>query len=93
MRMEEVHLRVRVTPRAGRDALAGWQDGVLRVRLAAAPVDGRANDALVRFLASCLHIPTRDVRLLAGERGRQKRLAVAGLSEAELRDRLGYPGA
>jgi uncharacterized protein (TIGR00251 family) len=90
--MDEVLLRVRVTPRAGRDALAGWQDGVLRVRLAAAPVDGRANDALIRFLASLLRVPAGNVRLLGGERGRQKRLAVAGLSESELRNRLGYTG-
>jgi len=89
--MDDMVLRVRVTPRAGRDALAGWHDGVLRVRLAAPPVDGRANAALIRFVASTLRIPARDVRLLAGESSRHKRLAVSGISEAELRVRLGMP--
>ena len=86
--MNEALLRVRVTPRAGRDALAGWHDGVLRVRLAAPPVDGRANAALVRFLASVLRVRPRDVRIVAGEGSREKRLAVAGLTDIELRARL-----
>jgi uncharacterized protein (TIGR00251 family) len=89
--IDEALLRVRVTPRAGRDALAGWQDGVLHVRLAAPPVEGRANAALVRFLASALRIPSRDVRLVAGERAREKRLLITGISEAEVRTRLGAP--
>lgn len=84
-----VTLRVRVTPRAGRDALAGWQNGVLRIRLAAPPVDGKANAALVRFLAKTLAIPARDVRIISGDTAREKRLMITGLSEAEVRARLG----
>src|SRR5437764_1457187 len=60
-------LRVRVTPRAGRDAIEGWREGVLRVRLAAAPVEGKANESLVRFLAASLGVPRRDVELVAGD--------------------------
>ena len=89
--MTEVTLRVRVTPRGGRDALAGWQGGVLRVRLAAAPVEGRAKAALVRFLAKTLGLPPRDVRLVGGETSREKRLVVNGIGAGELRARLGIP--
>ena len=90
-RMGEVTLRVRVTPRGGRDALAGWQDGVLRVRLVAPPVEGRANEALVRFLAKTLGLPLRDVRLVGGETSREKRLVIEGVGAEELRARLGIP--
>ena len=89
--MGEVTLRVRVTPRGGRDALAGWQDGVLRVRLVAPPVEGRANEALVRFLAKTLGLPLRDVRLVGGETSREKRLVIEGVGAEELRARLGIP--
>ena len=69
---------VRVTPRAGRTAIAGERDGVLLVRLAAAPVDGAANDTLVALIAAGLGVPKRDVAIVAGARGRTKRLLVAG---------------
>jgi uncharacterized protein (TIGR00251 family) len=82
-------LVVRVTPRAAKDEVAGWQDGELRVRLRAPPVDGRANDALVRFLASRLDVPRSSIELVSGGTARVKRLRVEGLSEAELRRRLG----
>jgi uncharacterized protein (TIGR00251 family) len=84
-----VRIRVRVTPRAGRDRIDGLRDGVLRVRLAAAPVEGRANEALTRLLARTLGLPARDVRLLRGERAREKLLEIDGLDEDELWRRLG----
>jgi uncharacterized protein (TIGR00251 family) len=82
-------LRVKVTPRAGRDALGGWQEGVLRVRLAAPPVEGKANEALVRFLAKSLGVAQRDVELVSGETAREKRLRIVGLSLDEVQRRLG----
>jgi hypothetical protein len=51
----------------------------LLVRLAAPPVEGAANDALIEFLAGRLAVPRRAVRIVSGERGRQKRIAVAGV--------------
>jgi uncharacterized protein (TIGR00251 family) len=86
-------VRVRVTPRAGRDALAGWRDGALRVRLAAAPVEGRANEALVRLLAKAAGLPPSAVVILSGETAREKRVAFHGLDEATLHARLGIPPA
>ena len=79
---------VRVTPRAGRTAFAGVREGAILVRLAAAPVEGAANEALLAFLAESLHLPKRDITIVAGERGRTKRIVVSGLAASEVNDRL-----
>ena len=76
-------LRVRVTPRAGRDEIAGERDGMLLVRVGAPPADGRANDAVLRLIARALHVPARDVELVRGARSREKTIRVAGCSGAE----------
>ena len=75
-----IELQIKVIPRAGRTALAGTRDGALLVRLAAAPVDGAANDALVEVIADALGVPRRHVSLVSGERSRQKRVRVMGVS-------------
>ena len=84
-----VVLTVRVTPRAAKNAVAGQLGDALRIRLQAPPVEGRANAALIRFLADHVNVPRSAVRLLAGESGRNKRLLIVGLSEADVRARLG----
>ena len=78
-------LTVRVTPRAGRSAVAGVRDGILLVKLAAAPVDGAANDALVAFLADALDVPRRQVTIVSGETSRDKRVQIDGLDESAVR--------
>ena len=82
-------LDIRVIPRAPRSAVAGVRDGALLVRLAAAPVDGEANDALLVLLAGVLDVPRRDLTIVSGERARRKRLRVAGLTPAAVQARLG----
>lgn len=81
-------LQVRVVPRAGRTELAGYRSDVLVVRLAAAPVDGAANQALTEFLARLLGVPRRSVTIASGERSRNKRVRVEGLSREQLAARL-----
>ena len=81
-------LAVRVVPRAGRTAVAGVRGDALLVRLAAAPVAGAANDALVAFLAEILDVPRRDITLVAGHTSRDKRIAISGRTEAQLAARL-----
>lgn len=83
-----VELDVRVIPRAKRTEAAGLRNGALLVRLAAPPVDGAANTALVAFLASTLGVPSRAVQLLSGERGRQKRILIAGAVVAQVESTL-----
>lgn len=83
-----VELDVRVIPRARRTQLAGTRDGALLVRLAAPPVDGAANDALIAFLAETLAVPRRAIRVVSGEHSRHKRLAIEGVSAALAETRL-----
>jgi uncharacterized protein len=71
---------VHVQPRASRTGLAGQHGDALKVRLAAPPVDGAANEALVRFLAELLGVPRSAVRLERGTTGRSKLVAVDGLT-------------
>jgi uncharacterized protein (TIGR00251 family) len=67
-------LLVQVVPNASRTQVAGLHDGALRVRLMAPPIEGRANAALVQWLADELGLPRRSVQLVAGGTGRRKRL-------------------
>jgi uncharacterized protein YggU (UPF0235/DUF167 family) len=95
-------LVVRVTPRAGRTAITGVQTApprgareprapeafLLLVKLAAAPVDGAANDALVCLLSAALNVRKRDIRIVSGERSRTKHVEVHGADAAHVRRRL-----
>lgn len=78
-----IRLSVRLTPRGGRDRVEGVRDGVLLVRVAAPPVDGAANEALVRLLARELEVPSGSVRLVGGAASRHKVVEVIGEGMAE----------
>lgn len=69
---------VRVVPRASKTAVAGEHDGALKVRVAAPPVEGAANEELVRFLARELGVATRSVEIVAGHTSKSKRVRVTG---------------
>ena len=81
-------MTVRVTPRAGKTAIAGVRDDVLLVKLAAAPVDGAANDALIALLADTFDRPKRTLAIVAGERSRTKRVVFAGATANAMAERL-----
>lgn len=86
----EARFSVRLTPRGGATRIDGVTDGVLRVRVAPAPVEGAANTALVRLLADELGVPPSRVRLVAGATGRLKRIVVDGLAPERLNEH--WPG-
>jgi uncharacterized protein (TIGR00251 family) len=88
---EGVSLFVKVIPRAGTTRIAGIREGRLLVRLAAAPVEGAANDALIAFLAASLDVPRRNITLEAGISSRNKHVRVAGLSAAQVAQALSLP--
>ena len=85
---DAITLRVYVQPRAGRSRLVGPHDGMVKVALAAPPVDGKANAALVRWLASALDVPRREVKIISGLSSRRKVVRVAGLTVASARRAL-----
>ena len=90
--MSEI-LAIRVTPRSAKPGIGGWRAGAegrgeLEVRVAAAPTDGAANDAVVKLLAKALGISRSEVSIISGHGSRHKRLAVP-FELPELRRRLG----
>ena len=83
-----VILDVRVIPRAARSQIAGTRGDALLVRLNAPPVDGAANEELVRLLAETLDIPKRHIAIVRGERSRLKRVKIVGLTDADVAQKL-----
>jgi uncharacterized protein (TIGR00251 family) len=81
-------LRVRVQPRASRQAILGWREDVLRVAVTAPPVEGEANEAVRRLLARALGVAPSAVHVVRGERGRDKLVRVDGVTGSELHARL-----
>ena len=85
-----VDIDVLVVPRAGRSAVHGERDGRLLVRLAAPPVDGAANDALIELLATLCERPRRAVRIVSGEKSGSKRVSIDGLTAVDARRYLRF---
>lgn len=86
-----VRLLLQVLPRAGRSSIEGLHGDRIRVRVAAPPVDGAANEALLAFLAERLGVRSGALRLVSGASGRRKVVEVTGLTLAQVADRLGVP--
>jgi len=87
--MPPVLVQIRVIPRARRTEISGRRGDAILVRLAAPPVDGAANDALIAFLADRLEIPQRQIAIARGAASRDKTVAVDGVSAGEVARRLG----
>jgi uncharacterized protein (TIGR00251 family) len=85
---DAIVLSVHVQPGAGRSAIVGLHGAAVKVRVAAPPLDSRANAATVALLASSLDVAERGVTLVAGERSRLKRFRITGAEPAELVERL-----
>jgi len=75
---------VRVQPRASKDEIAGEIAGAIKIRLQVPALEGRANDALIEFLAQLLKTPKGAVRILSGERSRVKRLEIRGVTKQRI---------
>ncbi|MFA7250012.1 MAG: DUF167 domain-containing protein [Dehalococcoidia bacterium] len=84
-------LSVRIVPRASRDVVVGMRSGALLVRVTAPPVDGAANEALIRVLARRLHLAKGALRIVSGRTSKLKVVEVEGIDEAEAMRRLDAP--
>lgn len=79
-----VILAVRVSPRSSRDAIEGQHAGALKIRLTAPAIEDRANGSLRRILAAALKVPISAVKIVAGEKSRSKRVAIAGVTREQV---------
>lgn len=75
---EALLLTLHVQPGAKQSEIAGLHDDALKIRLAAPPVDGRANEALLQFIAKCFAVAPRNVELVRGSQSRHKVVKVSG---------------
>ena len=79
---------VRVQPRAKRNAVVGEMGDALKLALTAPPIEGKANEACIAFLADLLDVPRSSITIAAGETRRNKLIRVSGLSAAQVAERL-----
>lgn len=86
-------LRVHVTPGARQEQIAGWHGGSLRVKVRARAEKGHANQAALQMLARRLGVAAANLSIVRGAASRDKLVQVDGLSEEEMRARLGPPAA
>jgi uncharacterized protein (TIGR00251 family) len=80
---------VKVHPRAKKNAITGEVGDALRLSLTAPPIDGRANEACIEFFAKLLKVPQSSVTIASGQSSRNKTIRVAGLSSAQVQERIG----
>lgn len=74
---EQVEISIKVVPNAKKTEAVGVENNALKLRLAALPIDGRANSELIAFFSKSFKIPKSDIEILSGELGRSKRIRVA----------------
>lgn len=81
-------IRLKVVPGSSRSAIAGWLGERLKVRVAAPPEAGKANEAVRRLLAGALGVPPRQVAIIAGESTPEKTVLISGVSADQVAQRL-----
>ena len=84
-------LKVRVTPGAQESAIGTWAGDILRIKVRERPQQGRATDAVARLIAKALGVPKSSIMLVRGTTSREKAYAIDGLTDEEIKRRLGAP--
>lgn len=80
---------VRITPRMAKNEIYDiLEDGTIKIRLTAPPVDGKANQALIEFLAKILSVPPSSMEIIAGQTGRDKLITIMGLNSDQVQQRI-----
>ncbi len=85
---EPITLSVRIQPRASKNEIARMENGTIKIRLTAPPVDGAANEALIRFLADALSVPKSQVNIVSGHTSRDKIVRISGAGKADAERKL-----
>jgi uncharacterized protein (TIGR00251 family) len=81
-------IRVRVVPRSSRDELCGFENGILKIKVTDPPVEGAANDKVIKLLAGGLGLSKTDIRIVKGHSSRMKTVEVRGLKREEIESAL-----
>lgn len=81
-------LKIHVTPRGSKNAVTGWREDSLCIKLTAPPVEGAANALLIKYIADLLGLRKQDVQLVSGDKSREKTLRISGLSLEDIKTRL-----
>ena len=84
-----VMFSIRVVPRASKSEIVGESEGILRIRISAPPVDGAANDEVVRVLAKAVGVAKSNLAIVSGQTSKTKRIGIVGVSAAQLQKMLG----
>lgn len=85
---DTVTFTVRAQPRATKTAIAGEVEGALKIKISAPPVDGAANEELIRFLAKLFSVPRREITILSGETAKNKIIRIHSLSSIQFEGKL-----
>ena len=86
--IEQSYLHVQIQPGSAQNKVIGYKDGVLKIKIAAPPVEGKANRKLVVFLSDILDIPKSHIVIKSGLTGKQKTLVFTGITASELTQRV-----
>jgi hypothetical protein len=81
-------VQVKIIPRSSKNQVAGYDRGCYKIKIAAPPVDGQANQGLIAFLAKKLGIAKSRVKIVSGEKSKQKKIKIDGLTLSEIRTLL-----
>ncbi|PJD94956.1 MAG: YggU family protein [Legionella sp.] len=73
-----IRLNLYIQPGAKSNEISGLHDGALKIRLNAPPIEGRANEALIKYLAKCFDVPSKQIKLIRGEKSRRKTFEITG---------------
>lgn len=84
MSTKSCKLSVKVIPNSSRDALAGWLDDTIKIKVAAQPEKGKANKSVIKILAKALNVPTQQVNVLNGQTSQHKTIEISGLDRTEV---------
>ena len=88
MKKDAARLEVHIQPNSSRNMITGYTGGVLRVKIAAPPVEGKANQKLIEFLSEVLDTAKSNIRIVSGQTGKHKILEIANLPSEEIKERL-----
>ena len=80
-----ITIQVKITPNSSKNAIIGWREEVLCIRIKAVPEKGRANEELIEFLSEQLHIPKSNIEIVSGHTSRRKKLKIEGMTLLEIK--------